>query len=452
MWTNTPANVDKKVRGLVHLMLTSPRFTWPDPRKEEGPMPVSRRDFLLKSAGFVTVSAMVPRWAVAGARNFEESVGRRRRQPHARRARADGRQRRAEHGHSLHRQRLSFGSSRIGIPVHTVLPLDATLGLNPVMTGLKSLWDANRVALVEGVGYPNSSLSHFTSRDIWHTADPTLAQERGWLGRWLDAYVGNDANPLVCAAVSNALPRTLLADSVSVPSLVSIASYAYPTDGAYPGDKSNQVNAFVAEGADQFEIENTIEAVSVLSGVAISSSSILQTVGNGYVAGGAYPSGSLGAGLQLIAEIIHADVGAQILYVTYGGFDNHAGEDQDHDPLVKTVSDGIKAFFDDLDAHGKSHDVVLMTWSEFGRRVQDNASNGTDHGTAAPHFVVGDAVKPGIYGAPPNLTGLDANGNLQIENDFRSYYGTILSDWLGADAAAVLGSSWPNLGFINKSF
>ena len=144
-------------------------------------------------------------------------------------------------------------------------------------------------------------------------------------------------------------------------------------------------------------------------------------------------------------------MGARILYATYGGFDNHAAEDNDHDPLVKNVSDGIKAFFDDLDGHGKSHDVLLMTWSEFGRRVQDNASNGTDHGTAAPHFVVGDAVKPGIYGAAPNLSSLDSNGNLLIENDFRSYYGTVLSDWLKADSAAILGAGWPNLGFLNKA-
>src|SRR4029077_2762580 len=178
----------------------------------------------------------------------------------------------------------------------------------------------------------------------------------------------------------------------------------------------------------------------------------LQSVGTGYVVGGQYPSGSLGAGLELIAQIINANVGAQILYVTYGGFDNHANEDKDHDPLVQTVSDAIKAFFDDLDAHSKSHDVVLMTWSEFGRRVNDNASNGTDHGTSAPHFVVGDAIKPGVYGNPPSLTNLDSNGNLLIQNDFRSYYGTVLSDWLGADASAILGASWPNLGFINKSF
>jgi uncharacterized protein (DUF1501 family) len=415
-------------------------------------MPISRRDFLLRSAGFVSVSAMVPRWAVVGTKMFEESVG----------AEATGR--------TLVVLELMGGNdglntvvpyadplyaqvrSRIGLPLDTLLQLDSKLGLNPAMSSLKALWDKNRVALVENVGYPNSSLSHFSSRDIWHTADPTLAQRRGWLGRWADAAIGNNSNPLACAAISQSLPRTLLADNVSVPSFVSLATYSYATDGAYGGDRNNQLNAFLLQGADQYEIENTVSEVTGLGNAAISSSNILQTVGSGYVSGGDYPAGSLGTGLLLIAQIINANVGARILYITYGGFDNHANEDNDHDTLVKTVADGIKALFDDLDAHGKSHDVLMMTWSEFGRRVQDNASRGTDHGTSAPHFVVGDAVKPGIYGVPPSLSSLDSNGNLKVENDFRSYYGTLLSDWLKADSAAILGAGWPNLGFINKSY
>jgi uncharacterized protein (DUF1501 family) len=415
-------------------------------------MTSTRRDFLIRSAGFATVSAMVPRWAVKGAAAFEESVG----------ADASGR--------TLVVVELMGGNdglntvvpyadalypqlrSRIGIPVGSVLQLDSRLGLNPVMTGLKTLWDAGRVAVVTNVGYPNSSLSHFQSRDIWHTADPLLAQRRGWLGRWLDAALAGNGNPLSCAAVSQTLPRTLLADHVEVPTFVTLASYRYQTDGAYPNDAGNQRAAFLAQSAAEYEIDNTPSALARVARDAMSSSDILQSVGSGYVAMGAYPDNSLAAALELVAQIIHADVGARILYVTYGGFDNHAGEDQDHDPLLTDVSDSIRAFFDDLDGHGRSRDVLLMTWSEFGRRAQDNGSNGTDHGTSAPHFVVGDAVVSGIHGGPPDLAHLDANGNLPIENDFRSYYATILSDWLGADAAAVLGAEWPNLGFVNRAY
>ncbi|MEO8349895.1 MAG: DUF1501 domain-containing protein [Acidobacteriota bacterium] len=415
-------------------------------------MPISRRDFLLRTSGFVTVSAMVPRWAMKGARAFEESIG----APNALRTLVvlelaggnDDLNTVVPYADSLYAQMRS----RIAIPASAVLALDARLGLNPVMTGVKSLWDRNRVAVVENVGYPNSSLSHFAARDVWHTADPQLAQRNGWLGRWADRYIAGSGNPLSCTAISQSLPRTLLADNVGVPSFVNLASYQYQTDGSYPGDRNNQIRTFLTQNGAEYEVSNAADQLSQVGEDAISSSNILQTVGAGYVPGGAYPSGTLGAGLLLIAQIINANVGARILYITYGGFDNHATQNVDHDPLLTTVSQGIKALFDDLDAHGKSHDVLMMTWSEFGRRPQDNGSSGTDHGTAGAHFVVGDAVLPGVYGAPPNLSNLDANGNRRIEIDFRAYYGTILQDWLGADATAILGPGYPNLGFLNRGY
>ncbi len=415
-------------------------------------MTFSRRDFLLRTTGFVTVSAMVPRWAVAGAARFEESVAA------------------SDTGRTLVVLELMGGNdglntvvpyadalypalrARIGIPLNSVLPLDSALGLNPVMTGMKALWDAQRVAVVSNVGYPNSSLSHFAARDVWHTADLLLAERRGWLGRWADDTLAGVGNPLSCTAISQSLPRTLLADNVGVPTFLNLASYQYRTDGAFPADGSNQVTAFLAGSGGEYGSGSAEAALGAVGVDAISSSATLQTVGSGYVAMGAYPASSLGTGLQLIAEIINADLGARILYITVGGFDNHSGEDLDHDPLLIDVSDSIRAFFDDLDGHGKSGGVLLMTWSEFGRRAEDNGSNGTDHGTAAPHFVVGDAVIPGVHGSAPKLSDLDANGNLEIENDFRSYYGTILSDWLGADSDAILGTGWPNLGFLDKSY
>ncbi|MCI0636648.1 MAG: DUF1501 domain-containing protein, partial [Actinobacteria bacterium] len=332
---------------------------------------------------------MVPRWAVAGAHRFEESVA----AANAQRTLVvlelaggnDGLNTVVPYADALYPQLRS----RIGIPVAEVLPLDARLGLNPVLGGIKELWDADRVAIVTNVGYPNSSLSHFAARDVWHTADPSLAQRRGWLGRWADGVLAGNGNPLSCAAISQSLPRTLLADHVGVPTFLTLASYQYLTDGAHPGDSSNQVNAFLAANGAEYEVANAADMLSGVGRDAIASSNILQTVGGGYVAMGVYPDNTLGAGLQLIAQVINADLGARILYVTYGGFDNHAGEDVDHGPLLTDVSSSIKAFFDDLDGHGKSHDVLLMTWSEFGRRAEDNGSNGTDHGTSAPHFVVG---------------------------------------------------------------
>lgn len=412
-------------------------------------MPMNRREFLFRGAGVATLSAMVPRFAVAGTRMFEESVA-------------------AAAGPVLVVVELAGGNDglntvvpytdplysgtlrkTIGVTTTSVLDLDGTLGLNPVMTGLKALWDAGRVAVVEGVAYPSPNLSHFTSRDIWHTADPQLAQRNGWLGRYADRALAGTDNPLVGCAISQSLPRTLLADKVVFPSFTSLAAYSYATDGSNASDGRNQQDAFVAQNSVPHEVENRSDAIEGISRDAAASSATLQKIASGYVAKATYPNNSLASALKLCAEIIVGDLGTQILYVSYGGFDNHSAQKTTHDNLLHGVSDSIKAFFDDLDAQGKSSNVLLMTWSEFGRRAAENGSAGTDHGTAGVHFVVGDAAARGIYGIPPQLSKLDSNGNLPWQIDFRSYYGTVLSSFLKVpDVAAVLGTGYPNLGCI----
>ena len=314
---------------------------------------------------------------------------------------------------------------------------------------MKSLWDAGRVAVIEGVSYPNPNLSHFTSRDIWHTADPALAQRRGWLGRYADLNLAGNTNPLIGCAISQSLPRTLLADNVTFPSFTNIASYAYATDGSNPADAANQTAGFVAQNSVEHEVATRNTRIEEISRDAAASSAALLKVASGYVPKATYPNNSLANALKLCAELIVGNIGTQILYVTYGGFDNHAAQKAPHDTLLKAVSDAIKAFFDDLDGQGKSSDVLLMTWSEFGRRVQENGSLGTDHGTAGVHFVVGPGAVKGIYGPAPKLSALDSNGNLSWQIDFRSYYGTILSDWLKVpDVSAILGKGYPNLGCV----
>ena len=416
-------------------------------------MPMDRREFFFRGIGVATVSAMVPRFAVAWARVFEESL-----EPGA-------------SGRVLVVVELSGGNDglntvvpytdslytntyrkNIGVPASAVLDLNGSLGFNPVMTGLKALWDGGRVSVIEGVSYPNPNLSHFTSRDIWHTADPVLAQRRGWLGRYADLNLAGSANPLTGCAISQSLPRTLLADKVVFPSFTNLASYAYATDGSYPQDANNQLNAFVSENAIEHEIPTRNELIEEISRDAASSAATLKQVASTYVAKATYPGNSLTNALRLCAELIVGDIGTRILYVTYGGFDNHSTQKAAHDNLLKAVSDSIKAFFDDLDAQGKSSSVLLMTWSEFGRRVQENSSLGTDHGTAGVHFVVGNATVKGIYGPAPQLNALDRNGNLPWQTDFRSYYGTILKNWLKADSDAVLGPGYPNMGFVNPNY
>jgi uncharacterized protein (DUF1501 family) len=415
-------------------------------------MPMDRRVFLGRSLGFVTISALVPRFGVAGtSRLFEESIE----------AAADpvigikelpgGNDRRnteVPYTDNLYRTLRPT----IQVPAAAALDLDGRMGLNPVMTGMKSLWDAGRLAIVPGVSYPNPNLSHFTSRDIWHTADPRLAERRGWLGRWADQSLAGTSNPLTGCAISQSLPRTLLADNVVIPSFSSLNAYSYTTDGTYPGDSTNQLNAFVAENSTEYEVRNRIERIGATARDAASSSAILRNTASTYVPRATYPANGLGNALKLVAQIITGNIGTRILYVTYGGFDNHSNQKTDHDNLLRNLSDSIKAFFDDLDAQNRSSNVLLMTWSEFGRRPGENGSLGTDHGTSGPQFVVGGAVSRGIYGPPPSLSSLDRNGNLTWQTDFRSYYGTILQDWLGADAPAILGAGYPNVGFVNRSY
>lgn len=413
-------------------------------------MALNRREFLFRGVGIATLSAMVPRFSIAGARMFEESVS----------SDAAGRVlvvvELAGGNDGLntvipYTDALYSGTYRktIGVPASAVLDLDGTLGLNPVMTGMKSLWDAGRVAVIEGVSYPSPNLSHFTSRDIWHTADPKLLTRNGWLGRYADKAFAGNGNPLSGCAISQSLPRTLLADRVVFPSFTNLASYAYATDGSNATDAPNQVNGFNAQNSLEHEVPNRSAVIEEVSRDATESSATLQKVTAGYAAKATYPNNSLAQALKLCAQIVVGNVGTQILYVTYGGFDNHSAQKAAHDALLRGVSDSIKAFFDDLDAQGKGSDVLLMTWSEFGRRVQENGSLGTDHGTAGVHFVVGTNAARGVYGPPPQLSKLDANGNLPWQIDFRSYYGTVLSRWLRVpDVAAVLGTGYPDLGCI----
>jgi len=161
-----------------------------------------------------------------------------------------------------------------------------------------------------------------------------------------------------------------------------------------------------------------------------------------------YPAGPFAAGLKVLAEAIVQDLGLRVGYVTLGGFDTHANQQQTHSVLMKTLADGLSAFYTDLAHHGKADSVVVMTWSEFGRRVEENGSLGTDHGTAAPMFVLGNAVNKGIFGEPPSLSSLDENGNLKYSTDFRSVYATVLDRWLGASSKDVLGGSFSSQNFL----
>lgn len=324
--------------------------------------------------------------------------------------------------------------------------LNAALGVHPGLTAFKPLWDAGQLAVVSNVGYPNPSLSHFQSMDIWETMDPS--ERDGWLGRYLSGLVDADGHPLAGIDVATGVSPALAALSAPVATLTSAQGFRLEGAGRTPGQtavltatldrlyKAYPKSAPYAALLAQTEA-NTFAAVDLLA-----------KAGPVYTPKVTYPPGPFGNGLQVFAEAIVADVGMRVGYITLGGFDTHRAQADQHAQLLALLSSGVAAFLSDLAAQGRSDQVAVMTWSEFGRRPQENASAGTDHGTAAPLFLAGAGVKGGVYGDPPDLANLDANGNLAFQTDFRSVYATVLEGWLKVPADTVIPARYQPLPLL----
>jgi uncharacterized protein (DUF1501 family) len=336
-------------------------------------------------------------------------------------------------------------------------------GLHPAMEGIKQLYEAGRVAAVLGVGYPNPNLSHFLSMDIWHTADTSGVGSRGWLGKYADLALIGQPNLTAASIGSLDLPRSFAADRFVVPNIINFSLYNFLADPNYPGDYTNQINTFNFAASRTLSAGTFLEAINSTAFESLRGAQQLQRSIGGYSSSVSYPEGNpLAVGLQMVAQLMTTIPEASLLYVQMGGFDNHSdqiGDRQgersnkligDHATLLKWFSEAVKLFHDDLTEHGLADDVLIMQWSEFGRRPGENASLGTDHGTASPIFIMGNPVRGGLYGEQPSLaaTELDQAGNVKFKVDFREVYATILDRWLGADSKVVLGDQYSNLGFL----
>lgn len=335
---------------------------------------------------------------------------------------------------------------RLGIAPNAVLPLSDYVGFNPVLSPLKALFDAGTLAVVQGVGYPNPNRSHFRSTDIWTSGRPDIVEPTGWLGRYVDAQCSGEDKPVTAVDVGDTVSRLFWTGQSIVPAISSIEGFNYQTDRRFPNDRNNQIEALkllhVGTGQEYGDF------VSRAALDALDTSARLQQIASTYRSTIAYPQNGFARGLQTIAKLLSADLGTRIFHVTIGGFDTHAGQANTHNTLLKTVAEGIEAFMRDLEGLGRADDVALMTFSEFGRRVKENASGGTDHGAAAPLYIIGAGVKAGVFGDHPSLSDLD-NGDLKYGIDFRSVYGTLVQEWLGADPAGIIGGgSFPSVGFV----
>jgi uncharacterized protein (DUF1501 family) len=343
----------------------------------------------------------------------------------------------------------------IGIPKAAVLKIDDNLGLHPQMAGFKELYDEGRLAIVQGVGYANPDRSHFRSMDIWHTARPDVENlQDGWLGRGLDqTLLGHEGELGALALGTNRLPLALLGAKVNVPSVSNLSAYHLEL-GA--GTEANQKlkRRLMHEIADRPAPANSsrtaaenLDFLRKTALTALSSADKLREVTSSYKPAVGYPANGLGEKLKIVAQIIAGEIGTRVIFVSLDGFDTHAQQLNAHQGLVAELSSAIRAFFQDLKGHGLEERAVVATFSEFGRRVKENGSLGTDHGAASQVFVAGPSVKGGLYGPHPSLTDL-VEGDLKFHTDFRSVYATLLTRVLDWPAESVLGGAFPLLGFV----
>lgn len=329
----------------------------------------------------------------------------------------------------------------LGIAAGDALHIDPTVGFNPELKALKALFDQGKVAVVQGVGYPKPDYSHFRSTEIWQTAAPDTYASTGWLGRYLDGSAAAHANLFDAVAIAPVLPELLLAQNVDVPAISQVQGYGLVSDRN--ARSRDAFHSFVSDTDVPFQSPYLSRVAEIEDHAQRGSEELPKLVG-GYTTDASYPATPLGRSLALAAQIVGTRLGTKVLYVQHGSFDTHTTQKATQDRLLAEFANAISAFYADLAAHGNDGRVLTMTFSEFGRRVGENASRGTDHGSAAPLFLIGGGVKGGVYGAHPSLDDLD-NGNLRFSTDFRSVYATVLEKWLGRPAAPVIAGSFPTI-------
>ncbi len=315
-----------------------------------------------------------------------------------------------------------------------VLNLNDSVGLNPALKPMMSLWDNGELALVQGVGYPNPNRSHFESMAIWHTGDPKARETEGWIGKIAEKY----GDPFCATNIGGTTPLALRGSDIILPSIASIDRFQFKI-------------APEAQTAFDTILETPLTGrAETMRGATRQMLSDIDRVQKGigkYKAGAAYPEEKFAGSLREIARLIAADVGQRVFYTSLGSFDTHAGQPVDHPELLGALSSGLSAFRSDLEKQGRSDDVVVIGFSEFGRRLAENASAGTDHGKAGLMFALGKGVRGGLYGAYPDLEKLD-DGDPVMTTDFRQVYATALDKWLNIPSRDILGASFAPMNFL----
>jgi len=333
----------------------------------------------------------------------------------------------------------------IAIPKDQVKGIGKDLGFHPAFDAMARLYnDKSAVCVVQGVGYPNPSQSHFRSMDIWQAASTAETLTDGWIGKTLKASPGPAFH---LAAGNESSPLALNGAPVRAPSVTSLEDFQLKMAAANGADKAAQKGVITDVAKSPMSPgspNNLLDFVARTQMNTYASSDKLAAIGKNYQPKVPYPATPFANRLKLAAQLIDAGLGARVFYVSQDGFDTHAGQGGAvgaHANLLQTIGDGISAFYRDLAERGHKDRLCIMTFSEFGRRGYENGSKGTDHGSGAPMFLVGGKVKNGVIGDHPSLTKMET-GNLIHSIDFRRVYAAVLDHWLGIDSKTVLGGKF----------
>ncbi len=353
----------------------------------------------------------------------------------------------------------------LGFTGEKVLKLNGEVGLHPAMAGFKELFDAGKLSVIQGVGYPNPNRSHFRSTEIWQTAsESNRIEKNGWIGRYFD-NVCPGADPTVGVTIGSQLPQAFFADKPKGIVFNNPQNYRFMANGAATEESYKKLNEL--EMSATLPEENSGgsigmlpagmpmtggRAVDFISRTALDaqhSSDEVRAIAARVQNQAEYPASQLGNSLKLVAKLIGGGLATRIYYVSQGGYDTHTNQLGSQQRLLGDLAGSVKSFTDDLKAQGNMGRVLVMTFSEFGRRVAENANGGTDHGAAAPMFIIGDKVKSGLLGKYPSLAPQDLfQGDVKYNVDFRSVYAGVLENWLKTKSVPVLGKQFAPLPVV----
>lgn len=339
----------------------------------------------------------------------------------------------------------------LGIPEDQIVPFTSELGFHPAFAPLKKYWDEGKLAVIQGIGYPNGSLSHFRSMDIWATCEPEILGVEGWLGRLIKAIDPNGENVLTGVNFGRGMPRAMAMEGVAVASVGDLNNYGLLTDIEREDQREEALDLFgrmYAPAIGRGAVNDFIRRTGI---EAMKGADILTTAPGKYHSEIEYLLGNIGGYLRDMVQVHNAEFGARVLFTTapYNIFDTHANQAVGHSNLLRDVAVNVDSFMSDMRQLDISDNVTMLLYSEFGRRAMDNGS-GTDHGTGGVAFVIGENVKGGLYGEYPSLerNKLEDGGNLLHNIDFRSAYTTVLERWMGVDAKPIVGGSFETLDFL----